>query len=46
MAKRSLKERAFGASVALLIATFYALEIILRPRKYNGDKNERSFQNS
>lgn len=46
MAKKSIKEKALSASVAILIAAFCALEIILRPRKYNGDKNERSFQNS
>jgi hypothetical protein len=40
MAKRSLKEKTFGLGLAILIATFYALEIVLRPKK-EGDKNER-----
>ena len=40
MAKRSLKEKTFGFGLAILIATFCALEIVLRPRK-EGYKNER-----
>ena len=41
MAKRSFKEKTFGFGLAILIATFCALEIVLRPRKESGDENER-----
>jgi hypothetical protein len=46
MAKRSAKDKALSVSLAFLIAAFYALEIILRPKKENGGKNERPIQNS
>jgi hypothetical protein len=40
MSKRSFKEKTFVIGLALLIAAFCALEIVLRPKK-EGDKNER-----
>ena len=42
MAKRGLKERVANLGLVVLIATFCAIEIILRPIVTDRSKNERS----
>lgn len=46
MAKRGLKERVANFSLLVLITTFCAIEIILKPIVTDGSKNERSNKNT